>query len=237
MSAKPEMLRQLSRWLWGLTVASAAGVLVGVVLMLTYAGTDRFQGDVQRLFYVHLASFAGAFLAFVVGVIGGLGYLTTRASKWDRLALAAVEVGFVLALINVCLGSIWARPTWNTWWTAEDPRMVASAVMMLTCVAYLLLRQSLENSERRRVVASVLVILLLGTALATATITRQRGDTIHPVVIGPSPQNTSAGVEMAGNMAITLAMNLVAWALLLTPTLIVWRVWLETQRARLRGEL
>ena len=219
-----------TRTLQTLTIISIVAFAVGLVMMLAYAGTDVFQGEVQRLFYFHLASFTGAFLAFVVGMIGGVAYLMTRAAKWDRLSLSAVEVGFVLALINVCLGSIWARPTWNTWWTAQDPRMVSSAIMMLVCGAYLTLRQSIENRERRRTFAAALAIILLSTALATALITRFRGDTIHPVVIGSSPQNVSAGVEMASTMTLTLVVNLVAWTFLLTPTLIIWRLRLENLR-------
>jgi heme exporter protein C len=219
------------RLLWAMTALSAVGFAAGLVTMLAYAGTDRFQGEVQRLFYFHLSSFTGAFLAFTVAMAGGLVYLVSRSVWWDRLALSAVEVGFVMSLINVCLGSIWARPTWNTWWTAQDPRMVASAIMMLTCAAYLVLRQAVEDPARRRTLAAVLAVLLMGTAIATAAITRLRGDTIHPVVIGPSPQNVNAGVEMAGNMSLTLAVNLIAWTLFITPTLIAWRVRLETLRA------
>lgn len=221
-----------TRALQTLTMISIIAFAIGLVMMLAYAGTDVFQGDVQRLFYIHLASFTGAFLAFVVGMIGGVAYLITRAAKWDRLSLSAVEVGFVLALINVCLGSIWARPTWNTWWTAQDPRMVSSAIMMLVCGAYLTLRQSIENPARRRTFAAVLAIILLGTALATALITRFRGDTIHPVVIGSSPQNVNAGIEMASTMTLTLVVNLIAWTFLLTPTLIIWRLRLENLRER-----
>lgn len=226
------------RLLWALTGLSAAGFALGLYMMLAVAGTDAFQGDVQRLFYFHLSSFTGALLAFAVAMTGGLAYLVTQAARWDRLSLSAVEVGFALALINVLLGSIWARPTWNTWWTAQDPRMVASAVMMMTCGAYLMLRQSIAQVERRRQIAAALAVVLLGVAVATALITRFRGDTIHPVVIGPSPQNQSAGIEMAATMSQTLLVNVVAWTFLLTPTLIAWRARLEQLReARGRASL
>ncbi|MCB9451286.1 MAG: cytochrome c biogenesis protein CcsA [Anaerolineaceae bacterium] len=221
----------------GLSILSAAGLLAGLVLALTYAGTDAIQGDVQRLFYFHVPSIMGAFVAFTLGLIGSLGYLFTNRASWDRLALAAIEVGFVLALINVLLGSIWARPTWNTWWT-DDPRMVASAVMMLICLAYLMLRHGLPDGNRR--VAAVLGIVLMGAVIATFLITRLRADTIHPVVIGPSPQNSDNVFGMTPPMGITFGFNMAVWALLLAPTLIWWRVRLERLAERVnrlnRGE-
>lgn len=219
------------RALWALTALAAVGVLAGVILALVYAGQDVRQGEVQRLFYVHLSSFVGAFAAFGAAALGSLLYLLRRRQRWDVLALSAVEVGFVMSLINVCLGSIWARPTWNTWWTG-DPRMIASAAMMLLCVAYLVLRQGFEDGERRRQVSAVLGVALMAAVVVTTIVTRLRPDTIHPVVIGPSPQNTQAGMEMSQSMALTLAVNVVAWGLLLTPALIAWRCWLEAQAAR-----
>ncbi len=232
-SSAPATRPRRPRALWPLTALAAAGVLAGVILALVYAGQDARQGDVQRLFYIHLSSFAGAFAAFGAAAFGGVMYLMRRQPRWDTLALSAVEVGFVMSLINVCLGSIWARPTWNTWWT-NDPRMIASAAMMLIGVAYLVLRQGFEEGERRRQVASVLAMVLMAAVVFTTIITRLRPDTIHPVVIGPSPQNAQASMEMSQSMALTLAVNVVAWALLLTPALIAWRCRLEALAARRR---
>jgi heme exporter protein C len=140
--------------------------------------------------------------------------------------LSAVEVGCALSLINLVLGSIWAKPTWNTWWTG-DSRMTTSAIMMLICLAYLMLRQGIANPDQRRTVAAYLGILLMGAMLLTIIIPRIRLDTIHPVVIGSSPQNTQGGVSMSPSMTLTLLVNLFVWGLLVTPALIWWRVRLE----------
>lgn len=223
------------RLLVGLSVLCAVGMLIGLLLALFYAGTDTIQGDVQRIFYFHVPSIMAAFVAFSVGLIGSLGYLITRRPRWDTLALAAIEVGFVLALINVLLGSIWARPTWNTWWTASDPRMVTSAAMMLICLAYLMLRAGLSQGERRRQVAAVMGIILMGAVIVTFLITRVRTDTIHPVVIGPSPQNRENVFGMTSSMGVTFIFNLVVWAGLLAPVLIAWRIRLENAIERHRG--
>ena len=125
-----------------LTIVTVVSLLVGLALALVLVGPDSTQGDVQRLFYIHMPSFFGAFFAFAAAVIGGPGYLRTRNIKWDLLAASGVEVGLALSFVNLLTGAIWAKPIWNTWWTC-DPRLTSAAVMCLTYAAYLMLRNAI----------------------------------------------------------------------------------------------
>ncbi len=215
-----------------LTIVTVIAVTVGLLMGLFYAGTDIDQGDVQRLFYFHMGGFFGAFGAFGVAVVGGIQYLRTRDPKWDRLALASVEVGIVLAFINLATGSIWARPIWNTWWT-WDPRLTSAVVMELTYIAYLMLRNGIENVDTRRRFASVYGILAISTVIFTLVIIRIRPDTIHPAVIGTGAANAEGGFAMTEGIGVTMAINLLIWMFLLTPTLIWWRVRLENTLERI----
>lgn len=223
-----------TRILIGLTVVTALLVALGLVMALAYAPTEVTQGEVQRIFYIHLSSFAGAFIAFSTTVVGAALYLRTRNVKWDTLALAGVEVGMALALINLVTGMIWARPIWNTWWT-WDPRLTSEAIMMLTYAAYLMLRNGVENPEQRRRFASVYGILAMITVIVVLVITRIRPDTIHPVVIGPSPQNTQGGFEMTQRIGSTIGINSTIWSIFVPITLIWWRIRLENLAERVRA--
>jgi heme exporter protein C len=214
----------------GLTVLALAGFFLGLYLALAYAGTDVTQGEVQRVFYIHVSAFSGASIGFGAAVFGGIMYLRTKNPKWDTLAVAGVEVGLVLALINLVLGMIWARPIWNTWWT-WDPRLTSAAVMILTYAAYLLLRNGIDNVDRRRVFAAVYGILAISTVIFTFVIIRIRPDTIHPTVIGPSVNNPTAegGFAMASAMKATLGMNSAIWCILIAPALMWWRIRLQNK--------
>lgn len=167
-----------TRALWVYTALALVALAVAFGMELFYAGTDVQQGEVQRLFYIHMGSFFGAFVAFGVAVFAGAAYLRTRNVRWDILALSSIEVGIILAFINLATGSVWARPIWNTWWT-WDPRLTSAAVMELTYVAYLMLRRGIENPETRRRFASIYGILAFSTVLFTLLVTRIRPDTIH----------------------------------------------------------
>jgi len=222
-----------------LTLITLVGIAIGTYFGLVVAGTDTLQGNVQRIFYFHVSSFSGGAVAFFAAVIGGMAYLKTRRVGWDRLALAGVEVGFFLSLITLITGMVWARPIWNTWWT-WDPRLTSAAIMVLTYAAYLMLRGAIENPDKKRMMASVYGILAFGTVIFTFIIIRIRPDTIHPAVIGASPVNAEGGFSMTDTMKSALGINSFVWCVLITPTLMWWRIRLErlAERAeRLRFEL
>lgn len=218
--------RDYQSWLKILTALAVVGGLIGTYLALFYAGTDLVQGNVQRVFYFHLSAFMGATLAFVVACGAGVAYLRTRHPKWDILSHAGVEVGLALSLITLITGMIWARPIWNTWWT-WDPRLTSAAIMALTYAAYLVLRNAIESPDKQRTFAAIYAILAITTVFATFAITRLRPDTIHPVVIGPSPANAEGGFEVTAHIGMTIGINIMIWVALITPALLWWRVRLQ----------
>lgn len=217
-----------------LTVITAILTVVGLLLLLFYAGLDVTQGDVQRIFYIHVSAFAGASVALGVSVVAGIMYLWKRNPKWDRLALSGIEVGFALALTNLITGMVWARPIWNTWWT-WDPRLTSAAIMILTYAAYFMLRAGIENPETRRRLSSVYGILAYTTVIVTFVIIRIRPDTIHPAVIGPSPQNAEGGFELSSSMLATMSFNMIVWSVFIPWMLIWWRLRIENLSERVNA--
>ena len=114
------------------------------------AGPDGSStSPVRNIIYVHVPSSICALVCFIVLVVAGIGYLCTQKNAWDRLAIAAAEVGTVFAIILNITGSIFSRAEWNTWWTAASPRLVTSAVLCFLYVVYLILRSSLASSRQR----------------------------------------------------------------------------------------
>lgn len=235
LEKQPRKLRILT----GITVVA---LIVGLILALFIVSPDADQGNVQRLFYIHMPSFFGAFFAFGAAVVGGIGYLRTRNIKWDVLAVSGIEVGLALSLVNLLTGAIWARPIWNTWWT-WDPRLTSAAVMCLTYAAYLMLRNALENPNQRRRFAAVYGILAFATVIFTLVVIRIRPDTIHPTIIGASPTNAEGTFEATVGTAVALVPNLLIWGILVPWTLIWHRIRLQNliervavRRAQLNAE-
>ncbi len=205
MDATPKALR-------GLTWLTTALFAVALYLVLFYAPREAVMGDVQRVFYFHVsAGWVGA-LAFLVTAVTGAVYLARKDRRWDNVATASVEIGVVFTLINIVSGSIWARPIWNTWWT-WDPRLVTATVMELIYAAYLMLRQGIEDPDRRARFGSVYGILgFLSVPLTFLSIRIFR--TIHPVVIGSGDPTAEGAFDMTPRMLQAFMFSLLTFTFL-----------------------
>jgi heme exporter protein C len=183
-------------------------VLVGVYLSLMWAPEaanlpTEAERLVQRVFYFHVATAWVGFFAFGVTAFCGILYLITKKRRWDSIALSSVELGVAFAAANVVSGSIWARPTWNTWWPWNDPRITSAAIVLLIYVAYLMLRNAIDDPERRARLASVYGIVgFISVPITFLSIRWWR--TIHPAVIGTDSASAQGGFDMAPNMVVAL---------------------------------
>ena len=219
----------------GLTYASIFLFIAATMMSFTYPGAEQSMGEVQRIFYIHLGSFFGSFVAFSGAVIAGISYLRTRDTKWDYLGLASVEVGLGLALMNIVTGAVWAHPTWGTYWT-WDPRLTSVAVMWLTYAAYLFLRSAIEDPQQKRRFAAVYGILAFSSVVLTIVIIRIRPDVIHPVVAGPSSTSTDVmgDFNVTPRIGQTVGFNIFAY-IVITIALIWHRIRLEEKTEQIQA--
>ncbi len=199
-------------WVRVLEGMAALFMLVALGMVFFYAPLERVMGPVQRVFYFHVAANWVGMLSFGLAALSGIAYLITRQERWDRLAVAAVELGLVFSITGIISGSIWARPIWNTWWT-WDPRLVSVTIMVLVYFAYLMLRQGVEDPERRARFAAVYAILgFLSVPLTFFSIRLYR--TIHPQVIGKGGGEALGQFDMTPEMLHTLLFSLFAYTVL-----------------------
>ncbi|MDO9348842.1 MAG: cytochrome c biogenesis protein CcsA, partial [Anaerolineales bacterium] len=127
-----------------LNLLSAILLAIATWMVFFYAPLELVMGNVQKVFYFHVANAWVGMLGFVVAAVAGIAYLRTNNMKWDILEMAAVEISLVFFLIAIVTGSIWAYPAWGTWWT-WDPRLTTAAILEMIYIAYLLLRQGIED--------------------------------------------------------------------------------------------
>jgi heme exporter protein C len=160
----------------------------------------------------------------MVAAVAGVAYLASRKRKWDMLEMAAIEISLVFFLIAILLGSIWARPVWNTWWT-WDPRLTTAAIVEMIYLACLLLRQGIDDPDRRARFSAVYTLVgSLSVPIAFLSIRLFR--TIHPVVIGNAAANGQGSFAMTSAMLTTMFFCLFTFSVIFV-TLLWHRLRLE----------
>jgi heme exporter protein C len=208
----------------GLLLACTSGVFVLTALGMAfiYAPRELTMGEVQRIFYFHVASAWVGFFAFFVTFLSGIGYLATGRRGGDIIGLSSVEVGLTFIAMTVVTGSLWAKPVWGTYWTWE-PRLTISAMQLLIYVAYGMLRASIDDSEQKARFAAVYGIVAFVTVpLSWFAIRWWR--TIHPDIL-----TGGEGMALTTRMVHTLLVSIVAFTTLYA-TLLRQRVRLESAR-------
>ncbi len=205
MKTKPTALKALD-------IFSLILLAVATYLALVFAPTERVMGEVQRVFYFHVATAWVGLLGFVAAGITGIIYLRTQNLKWDLVEQAAVEISLVFFFITIVLGSIWARPIWNTWWT-WDPRLTSASIVELIYLAYLMLRQGIEDPDRRARFGAVYTLVgAISVPITFVSIRLFR--TIHPVVIGNASAEAQGGFAMTSDMKVAFFFALFAFTVI-----------------------
>ena len=187
-------------------------IVAATVVVLFYTPIESYMGNVQKVFYFHVATGWVGMLAFLVAVASGIKYLQTGEKKWDIRGLAGIELGLVFSIINIASGSIWARPIWNTWWT-WDPRLVTATIVVLVYFAYFMLRHSIEDEGRQARFGAIYAIVgFVSVPLSFLSIRFFR--TIHPVLIGSADPSTIGAFNMIPEMRVSLFFSLFVFTII-----------------------
>jgi heme exporter protein C len=214
----------------GCVVTLIVGAAVAVGLFVVPA--DRLQGDAQRIMYVHVPAAWLAYLAFLVTLVGSLGYLLTRDLGFDRLAASSAELGLLLTAAAIVSGALWGKVTWGIWWD-WDPRLTTTAVMFVVYAGYVLLRTSVVDRVRRARLAAVLGIIgFANVPIVHFSVLWWRGLHQAPTVLRPGSP-TIAPILLATLAANVIAFT-VAYAWLLRRRIAIERA-RDTARARLES--
>lgn len=195
-----------------LNVASVLLFLAALGMVFFFAPLEATMNYVQKIFYFHIANAWVGMLGFIAAAVGGLVYLIKHDQKWDILELAAVEISLVFFLIAIVAGSIWARPTWGTYWTWE-PRLTTAAILEMVYISYILLRQGIDDPDQRARFSAVYTLVgAISIPITFMSIRLFR--TIHPVVIGTNSAASQGSFDMTLKMLATMFFALFTFSII-----------------------
>jgi heme exporter protein C len=161
-------------------LALILGLTMMAAIYMAFIGAPREKtmGDLQRIFYFHVPIAITGMTAFIVNFVASLMYIIRKNRWWDHLALSAAEIGVVFFGIVLITGSIWGKAAWFVWWT-WSPRLTTSLALCLLYMAYLLIRNYIEDPDRKALVSAVFgIIAFVDTPLVWFSIRWWRD--VHP---------------------------------------------------------
>jgi len=177
------------KWAWIFGGLGTILTLIGHGLGLFYAPAEAMMGDVGRILYVHVPTAWVALLTYLIAFVIAIGSLWKGGLGWDAALEASVEVGVVLSLLLTMQGSIWAKPTWDVWWT-WDPRLTTVTIMVVSYTAIWLMRQLISSPDRRAVLSAVAtVVAFVNVPVVYMSVKWWR--TIHQGFSSPDTVNSS----------------------------------------------
>lgn len=149
---------------------------------------------------------------FLMGISLVASFKVLRG-KWEQdiIAVSSAKVGIVFCVLGLITGSIWARFTWLTWWT-KDPQLNGAMIVFIVYAAYLLLRNSIEDENKRarlsavfNVFAFILMILLL------MVMPRMVDTSLHP---GKSGNPAFSKYDLDSSLRAVFYPAVVGWGML-----------------------
>ena len=163
----------------------------------------------QKIFYFHMPVAIASFAALVFAAYYGIRFLVTREQRFDTCSRTAMEISLLFVIFTMVTGDLWTRFEWGVWWTWE-PRLTTYLILMLIVIAYFVMRNAVDDPERRAAYAAAVSVIALVDVPICFMITRLIPSSVHPVI-------TREG-GMAPDMALTVllvmaGMMLVAFAL------------------------
>lgn len=172
-------------------------LITGLILALLFSPIDYLQKDTVRIMYVHVpSSWISLFIFLIIGISSFIS-LIFKLRVFSVYAKSLAPIGLVFSLISVVTGSLWAYPTWGTFWS-WDGRLTSMFVLVLTYFLYVSLWSFIKNYNSAEKITNIVGIVGLinipiikfsvawwNTLHQPASITLTAAPTIHSSMLAP----------------------------------------------------
>ncbi|MEQ8624052.1 MAG: cytochrome c biogenesis protein [Vicingaceae bacterium] len=163
-----------------------------------------------RNLYFHVPMWFSMILLFFVSTIYSVKNLSSGKIVDDTKAVELVNTGIVFGILGTITGSIWAKFTWGAWWT-NDVKLNGSAITMLIYLAYMVLRGSMDDEQKRARISAVYNIFAFVLLIVFIGILPRMTDSLHPGNGGNPGFNN---YDLDNNMKLVFYPAVIGWVLL-----------------------
>ena len=187
--------------------------------------------ETSRNLFFHVGMWAAMMTLFTISVVNSIKYLRTLNLKYDIYARQYATVGIVFGLLGYATGAIWMSYTWadpnNPLFEsfsalAREPKLIGAAIALLIYFAYMVLRDSINDMDKRARISAVYNIFAYAMLFPAIWIMPRLLPSLHPGQEGNPALNFKD---------VSSTMRMVEW-----PAFIGWTllgVWITTLKIRL----
>lgn len=151
--------------------------IVGGLLMPVPA--KNILNESIRNLHFHVPMWFGMIVLFTVSCIHSIKYLLHPRLHYDIVANQGVNVGLLFGILGLITGALWARYTWGEFWS-NDPKQLTTAVCLLIYLAYVVLRNSFTDIDRRARISSVYNVFAFAMLVPLLFVLPRMTDSLHP---------------------------------------------------------
>ena len=158
------------------------------VLLVLYSIFAGLLLDVPRLpilhetirnLYFHVTMWFSMMAVFCYSLFHSIKYLGTFKPEHDVKAVESAKVGMFFGTLGILTGMVWANYTWGAPWV-NDAKLNGAAGTMLVYAAYFLLRNAMEDEQKRARISAVYNIFALVMMFVFIMILPRMVDSLHP---------------------------------------------------------
>lgn len=160
-------------------VALFLWLAVWMVLAFVWAPVVPVLEATTRVLYFHIPAAWVTVLALAWSMIHSVRFLTTRDLRHDDVAAGSAELGILFCVGATVSGALWAKAMWGSYWN-WDPRETAIFFLLLIYGAYLALRGSVDDPERRARLSAVYSLVAFVSVPFLMFIVPRLMFTLHP---------------------------------------------------------
>lgn len=175
-----------------------------------------------RNLYFHVPMWFTMIILYLVSVIYSIKYLGSANENYDLISVEFVNAGVIFGFFGLITGMIWANFTWGDPWP-NDPKLNSAAISTLMYMAYLVLRNSLEEEQKRARISAIYNIFAFPVMIVLLFVLPRLTDSLHP---GNGGNPGFGGYDLDNHMRLVFYPACLGWILI--------GVWVATLRYRIR---
>ncbi len=199
--------------------------IAGFLIQVPYVG-NLYQSI--RNFFFHVPMWFGQFALLSISLYYSIAYLRKQNLKYDIYAAEFAKTGILFGFLGLVTGSIWASFTWGEPWS-NDPKQICAAIAELIYFAYVVLRGSMTDLDRKAKVSAVYNIFSFFIYIPLIFIIPRLVQSLHP---GGMEGADGGGNPALGGGSLDATMRVIFW-----PAVVGWILlgyWISSLKIRLQ---